>query len=362
MRIAFALAGLHRVDRGAEVALISVARELAKRGNEVTLLGGGEQREGEPYRFVQVPTIPRERFERLPAFAPFRSETAWEEATFAVGLLRQLKAAEFDVTVTCAYPFTNWALRRAARRSPRTRHIFVTQNGDWPAWSNDAEYRWFGCDGLVCTNPDYFERNRARWNCALVPNGIDPARFLPGIAERESFGLPTDRPVVLMVSACIETKRVEDGIRAVAQLPDVHLAVAGDGPLRERVLALAQRALPGRFSLMSVPAARMPALYRSADAFLHMSKEESFGNVYVEALACGLPVIGHDSARLRWIVGDGQFLVDTTDSAATGAATERALRAPVNEAQARIDRSRDFAWSRIADSYQKFFRSVVEIA
>jgi glycosyltransferase involved in cell wall biosynthesis len=251
-------------------------------------------------------------------------------------------------------------LLRAARRSPKTRHVFVTQNGDWPATSDDAEFRFFGCDGLVCTNPDYFENSRARWNCALIPNGMDPTRFLPGAPERESFGLPTDRPVVLMVSACIDTKRVEDGIRAVTRLPGVHLAVAGDGPLRERVLALAQSELPDRFTLMTVPAVRMPALYRSADVFLHMSKEEAFGNVYVEALACGIPVVGHDSTRLRWIVGDKQFLVDTTDIPATATAIERALNAPADEAQARIDRSREFSWSRIAESYRKFFGLIVD--
>jgi glycosyltransferase involved in cell wall biosynthesis len=360
MKIAFALPGVHKVDRGAEVAFISVARELASAGDDVTLFGSGAQRDGEPYRFVHVPTVPRERFEHFPAFPPFRSETVWEEATFALALMRRLKASDFDLTVTCGYPFANWALRHAARRSPTTHHVFVTQNGEWPAVSNNSEFRLFGCDGLVCTNPDFFENNRARWNCALIPNGMDPARFHQGAPERESFGLPTDKPVVLMVSACIETKRVEDGIRAVAQLPGVHLAVAGDGPLRERVLALAKSELPDRFTLMSVPAARMPALYRSADIFMHMSKEEAFGNVYVEALACGLPVVGHDSTRLRWIVGDGQFLVDTTDIAATSGAIKQALNAPSADVQARIARSADFAWPQIAKRYRSFFRSIID--
>lgn len=360
MRIAFALAGLHRVDRGAEVAFISVARELAAGGDSVTLFGGGTVRDGAPYRFVHVPTVPRGRFERFPALPPMRSETGWEEATFAFGLLRRFDATQFDVTMTCGYPFTNWALRRAARRSPATRHVFVTQNGDWPAVSDAAEFRWFGCDGLACTNPDYFENNRARWNCALIPNGIDPSRFVPGPGDRAAFGLPADAPVVLMVSACIETKRVEDGIRAVARLPGVHLAVAGDGPLRDRVLEIAARELPGRFTLMSLGAAQMPTLYRSVDAFLHMSIEEAFGNVFVEALACGLPIVGHDSTRLRWIVGDDQFLVDTTDSAATAAAIGMALASHNAEAAARTERSREFAWSRIAAKYREFFQSIVE--
>ena len=107
--------------------------------------------------------------------------------------------------------------------------------------------------------------------------------------------------IVLMVSALVDFKRVIAGVEAVGRLPEAHLVVAGDGPLREKVLQRANEVLPGRFTLLSAPASQMPDLYRSADVFLHMAFQEAFGNVYVEALACGLPVVGHDSARLRWI-------------------------------------------------------------
>ena len=93
------------------------------------------------------------------------------------------RPADYDATVTCGFPFTNWMLRRPTLGA-RPLHVFVTQNGDWPAVSDDHEYRWFGCDGLVCTNPDYAERNAARWTVATIPNGIDPARYAAGRADR----------------------------------------------------------------------------------------------------------------------------------------------------------------------------------
>ena len=46
MRVLFALPGFHRIDRGAEIALISVAKELAKTGDTVTLIGSGQERTG----------------------------------------------------------------------------------------------------------------------------------------------------------------------------------------------------------------------------------------------------------------------------------------------------------------------------
>ena len=356
MKIAFVLPGFHRVDRGAEVALLSVAAELARAGDEVTVIGSGEQRAGVPYRFRHVPAIRRERFERFPFFPPMRSDVMWEDATFAAALLASYRPSDFDAVVTCSFPFTHMALGRPAL-GKRPLRIFVTQNGDWPAQGRNAEYRLFECDGLVCTNPDYFETNKHRWNCALIPNGVDLARFGSGSGARSRFGLPQDRKLVLMVSAFIESKRVLDGIRAVAQMPDAHLVVAGDGHLRQEGDALAEQLMPGRYSRISLTAAEMPDLYRSADVFLHMSLLESFGNVFLEAMASGLPIVGHDTPRLRWIVGDDQPLCDTEDQAALLAALSTAA---ARGRGAPDPRAQQFGWAAIAAQYRVFIERLYQ--
>ena len=358
VRIAFALSGLHRVDRGAEVAFIAIASELARAGNQVTLFGSGDVRPGAPYTFVHVPAVRRERFEGWPALPALRNETAWEEATFVAGLLAKYRPADFDVSVTCAYPFTNWALRRPAIGGGRPRHVFITQNGDWPAWSDSAEFRLFGCDGLVCTNPDYFERNRARYRSALIPNGVDLTRFRPGAAERKRFGLPERGPVVLMVSALIASKNVAEGVAAVAQIADANLVVAGDGSLRHDLNTLAGELLPGRYRQLTVPATDMPALYRSADAFMHLSTDESFGNVFVEAMASGLPIVAYDMPRTRWIVGDHAFFADSRE--ALPAALGAALDAPPGAAAEMRERARTFGWPAIAALYNDFFSELLQ--
>lgn len=347
MKLLFALPGFHRFDRGAEVALLSVARELARMGEDVTVIGSGSARAGEPYAFQHVASVRRETFERFPKLPLFRSETAWEDATFAVASVWQVPVADYDATITCSFPFTHWAVRRGGVTAPT--HVFVTQNGDWPAVSDSAEFRFFACDTLVCTNPDYFARNRDRWRCALIPNGVDLDRFAPGRGARETFGLPESKPIILMVSAFIDSKRVLDGIRAVAQLEQAHLVIAGDGPLRDEATELANRVLPGRYTRLSVPAEQMPELYRSADAFLHLSLLESFGNVFLEAWASGLPIVAHDSERLRWILGHSPFLCDTQDQAVL---TER-LRAALATKQAEMRKGIErFAWSAIAAQYR----------
>jgi glycosyltransferase involved in cell wall biosynthesis len=359
MRVLFALPGLHKYARGAEVAFISVAKELAKGGDSVTLIGSGPQQPSVPYRFLHAGSVARENFESFPAVPVFRDECAYEELTFLPGLFREFRPEDHDVTLTCSYPFTNWMLRRPAWRTARPPHVFVTQNGDWQAHSNKSEFRFFGCDGLVCTNPDFYERNKERWRCRIIPNGVDIERFKPGPSQREEFSLPADRLVVLMVSALIPTKRVEAGVEAVSLIPDAHLVVAGDGPLRHEVDTLAARLLPGRFTRLSLTSEFMPGLYRSADIFLHLSKEEAFGNVFIEATACGLPVVAHDSPRLRWIVGNDEFLLDTCDPAAVARFIELARHAPAALRQARVTKAAAFSWSRVGEMYREFLRDIV---
>jgi glycosyltransferase involved in cell wall biosynthesis len=359
MRIAFALPGLHRYDRGAEVAFIEVARQLARNGEEVTLFGAGLERAGEPYRFVSSGLIGREAFESFPSLPLFRAETGYEEATYIPGLLKRFRPYQFDVTVTCSFPFVNWALRRPSFRGRRPPTVFVTQNGDWPAMSDRAEYRFFDCEGLVCTNPDFFERNRDQWRCALIPNGVDLNHFRIGRGQRERFGIFDDRPVILMVSALIETKRVEEGIRAVGLVPDAHLIAVGDGPLRDRISAVAADVLPGRFTQLTAKPQDMPDLYRSADVFLHLSQVESFGNVFLEAMACGTPVVAHDIPRYRWIVGDQEFLTDTAEREHVRDAIVAALAEGRKNEARRSRHVAQFAWPVVAGKYRDFLEEVV---
>jgi glycosyltransferase involved in cell wall biosynthesis len=360
MRILFALPGLHRHDRGAEVAFISVARELAKSGETVTLIGSGKDDITTPYRFFHAHCLAREHFEAFPSMPMLRNECAYEDLTFAPSLLRNYRPADYDVTLTCSYPFTNWVLRRKTMQGTRPPHVFVTQNGDWPAYANSSEYRFFGCDGLVCTNPDFYERNKTRWHCRLIPNGVDCNRFYPGAAKRQEFDLPADALVVLMVSALVPTKRVSVGIEAVSQIPDAHLVVAGDGLLRQEIDATAARLLPNRFTRLSIAPERMPDLYRSANVFLHLSKEESFGNVFLEALACGLPVVAHDSARARWIVGDEEYLLDTSDTDAVAKHIEFARDAHLEQQHRRVTKAATFSWQKIALMYREYLQEVVD--
>lgn len=359
MRVLLALPGLHRFDRGAEIAFISIASELAKTGDAVTLIGSGRERSGTPYRFLHAASIRREKFELFPSIPGLRNEGAYEELTFVPDFLLRYRPADYDVTIACSYPYSNWVLRRPVFRGSRPPHIFVTQNGDWPAYASNSEYRFFGCEGLVCTNPEFYERNKHRWRCRLIPNGVNCNRFFPGPGQRQEFGLPQNRLIVLMVSALISSKRVDVGIEAVSHVPNAHLVVAGDGPMRHEIDAAAVKLLPDRFTRLSVAPEKMPALYRSANVFLHLSKDEPSSLAFVEAMACGLPVVAHDSPRFRYIAGEEEFLMDTENPIAIARQIESARDAPPTQVQKRSTRAAGFSWTNIAAMYRQFLQEVV---
>ncbi len=361
MRFLFALPGLHRFGRGAEVVFESVAQQVALRGeHEVTLVGSGQPRADRAYDFIHLPAASRDRFERWPKLPFLRHQFMYEELTFAAGLIGLPAIGEADVTMTCSYPYTNWALRRPRAGKRRPAHVFVTQNCDWPAVEQTGEARFFSCEGLIFTNPHYYERNRERWHSSLIPNGVDPARFHPGPQKKEEFGFPTDRPVVLMVSALESGKRVLEAMRAVAAVPDAYMVIAGDGPLRDEVDKLAADLLSGRFKRGTFRHEQMPDLYHSADLFLHTKIRESFGNVYIEALASGVPIVAHDDEVTRWILGEHATLVDTTSEPATTAAISDALRAPKDGAAAAEWARARYSWDVVAGKYVDFFLDVLD--
>ncbi len=364
LRVALLLPGLGRVQRGAETAFLELARGLkAFPDVRVELFGGGDDYPAGLTGHT-VPCLPRERFERWPQGPVFRNEYCYEELSFVLSLIsrRAFNPRRFDVAVHCSFPFTNWMLRRAEKRGG-AKSVFVTQNGDWMCRAAGREYRTFRCAGLVCTNPDYYARHRTTRQAALIPNGVDPAAFRPraGVpAFRRDPRLPADKKVVLMAGAMIPSKRVADGVRAVAKVPDAFLLLAGDGPERQAIHELAARELPGRHLLLgSVHRDAMPDLYRQADAFLHASRDEPFGIVYLEAAATGLPVVAHDGPVPRWILGDAGLFADTADAGAVAATLREALAAgPALGEAARARVLADWTWAAQAAKYREFLCDV----
>ena len=129
---------------------------------------------------------------------------------------------------------------------------------------------------------------------AVHYTGIDKARFHPGdrAAARAALGMD-DVPAILTVGALIARKGQALVIAALPALPGVHywLAGAGDEEARYRALARAHGVEQRVHFLGPVANAELPELYRATDAVVMPSVSEGLANAWVEALACGTPIV-----------------------------------------------------------------------
>jgi glycosyltransferase involved in cell wall biosynthesis len=112
----------------------------------------------------------------------------------------------------------------------------------------------------------------------------------------------------------------------LASAPDWRITVVGEGPLREEVEARAEQlGLDGSIDIRGyVPIdGELPSLYRSSDAFLHVSWTEGVPQVIFEAFAAGLPVVATDVGGVARAVGGAAILIAPGDPAAAACALER---------------------------------------
>lgn len=172
----------------------------------------------------------------------------------------------------------------------------------------------------------------------LVPNGIEADRFRFDPAARRTMrarlGLEETAMVVGGLGRLVPGKRFDLLIRAVAQVPDAVLVVAGDGPERAALRRLAARlGAADRVRLIGECAGPdVPALLAAFDVFASASREETFGLAVLEALAAGLPVLHTTCPALDELPADrapGARRVEPAVPALAAALHDRLARGPV---------------------------------
>jgi glycosyltransferase involved in cell wall biosynthesis len=141
----------------------------------------------------------------------------------------------------------------------------------------------------------------------VIHNGVfREARYPVLQAHQRSF---STRPFTFLIVGLVHPSKGQlEAVEALSVLVaaghDVRLVIAGggrDGQLRERIVELG---LQDRVELMGYVEDPFP-LYARAQAYLMCSRNEAMGRVTVEAMACGLPVIGHASGGTPELIEDG---------------------------------------------------------
>lgn len=333
--VAFVLPGLGVVRRGAEAFVGDLARALLDRGFEVTAYCRGEPPAGIPHRRIRA--LPRDQ--------------PWVRRLYGASRLgrKVLDTLFLDPLSLEWYTAALWALPGLWRQRP---DVVVMEGGLVGAWvarllrgfrgaafvdvAHGLDPKWEGAfarqkpDATVVfthTARAMLERLAPGGRIEVIPHGVDLDRFHPDVAPAP---LPLPGPVVLTVGEVDAHKRMDLTVRALEDLERrgrrASLLVLGDGPEAADLDRLAGELLPpGRYLRRKVERSELPSFYAAADVFTLPSISESFGLVYVEALACGTPVVAPDDPLRREVVGEAGEYCRVQDAESYGRALERAL-------------------------------------
>jgi teichuronic acid biosynthesis glycosyltransferase TuaC len=180
--------------------------------------------------------------------------------------------------------------------------------------------------------------------------GVDLERFRPVDRAAAKAALGVEGRLIVSAGALIPIKGQALAIEALAGLPDATLILVGDGPDKRALEALARRlGLAERVRFLgSRPHEAMPALLAAADLMLLLSEREGLANVWLEALACGTPLVITDVGGARDVVDrpEAGRLV-ARDASAIAAAAIEILADPPEPARVR-DAAARFSWERNA--------------
>ena len=197
--------------------------------------------------------------------------------------------------------------------------------------------------------------------------GLDHAAFHPLGRMRsrqrlaDEFAIPADGPLLASVGALIPRKGQSFVIEALAQLPDARLVLVGQGPDRAMLEELAQTSgVADRVHFLgSLDHASLPVVLSAADAMVLPSASEGLANAWVEALACGTPLVITDAGGARELVtSDSAGRIVERNPAAIAAGVREVLAANLNP-EAVAATAAHFSWQNNAAALAAFYSGLV---
>lgn len=334
LRVGFFTEVYRPVVNGVVESVDSLAGGLRSRGHEVYCFApqmpGAEDSSSPVFR---MPSLP------LPTNTPYRLTLPLVSRRNVNNIIKRLHVIHVHSMFV-----TGWTGLRYARRYGIP--IVYTYHTQLEAYAHYVPFephatrfaatqltRTFGnvVDAVIVPTPAMAKHVRdagVETRIEIIPSGIDVDRFGEGRRDEELRAYAGARDgdrLVLFVSRLAREKNVDVLLRALAAVADasLKLVIAGDGPARDELEALARELGVGervRF-LGGVAREQLPDLYASADAFAFPSTTETQGLVQAEALAAGAYVIAADVPSNRDVVGAaGRFVAPTVEGFASALA------------------------------------------
>jgi len=260
----------------------------------------------------------------------------------------------FQPRVTVAW------MNRAGRMTPAGEWVLAGRLG---GFYDLANYR--RCDHLIGNTRGIVDWIRAEgWPAARVHYLPNFAAELRGAAPHRPATVPPDASLVLALGRLHRNKAFDVLIRAMRHMPRAHVLIAGEGPERSALEALARsEGVDGR---LHMPGWTQDAggLLAACDVLVCPSRHEPLGNVVIEGFSAGRPVVAASSQGPTEILSGTQdgLLVPLEDDRALGLAVQSVLEDPALAARlAAAGRRRyevEFAAAPVLARWRAFLETV----
>jgi glycosyltransferase involved in cell wall biosynthesis len=194
--------------------------------------------------------------------------------------------------------------------------------------------RWFHNSTLATFCPSDSTRQlietKGLKNVGIWSRGVDSYKFSPGKREydlRKAYNIKPDDVVMTYAGRIANEKNLEmlmDAWGMLKEYENAHLLFIGDGPLRAKLEAMK---LPRTIFAGYRYGEELSSMYASSDLFAFPSLSETFGNVVLEAMASGLPVVAYDVQGPKDIVQHktNGLLVEKIDAGSLSRAMQKLL-------------------------------------
>ncbi len=206
-------------------------------------------------------------------------------------------------------------------------------------------------------------------DAVVIPNGVYVDRFAQAAPDPRWQGT-AERPTLAFLGRIEEPRKglpvlLEATSRILRRHPGLRILVAGPGDRRNALEGVPTRVADACEMLGAISDDEKARLLASADAYVAPNTGgESFGIILIEAMSAGAPVIASDIEAFRAVLDGGRtgVLFDNADGAALAAQTIALLGDPARRRRLRaagLQRAREFDWSRVADSIEDVYETVI---
>ena len=195
------------------------------------------------------------------------------------------------------------------RKYPRVKYLLTMQSGDSDFFIWLRTWFWYPLYRQIYTKPDYIQaishfllaraqKYGYRGEGEIVSNGVDIEKFKKQDSQivqglKSELGIKPEEKVILTVSRLVKKNGVDDLIKAGKLLDfPFKMIIIGKGSEERKLKGLAKEIKDKVVFLGHIQYDDLPKYYSIADVFVRPSLSEGFGNVFLEALACGVPIIG----------------------------------------------------------------------